>query len=79
MKIGSGLVLTGIVVGCASAVDFFAEQFVLPTDGVRPAVYTVETKRGQSFTTHDGVTLLADIYRPVGLTTTPTILVDCND
>lgn len=75
VKIGSGLMLAGIVVSCASAVDFFAEQFVLPTEGVRPAVYTVETKRGQSFTTHDGVTLLADIYRPVGLATTPTILV----
>lgn len=56
VKIGSGLVLAGIVVSCAPAVDFIAEQFVLPTDGVRPAVYTVKIKRGQSFVTHDGVT-----------------------
>ena len=75
VKIGSGLMLAGIVVSCAPAVDCIAEQFVLPTDGVRPAVYTVETKRGQSFVTRDGVTLLSDIYRPVGLATTPTVLV----
>lgn len=75
VKIGSGLMLAGIVLSCAPAVDFIAEQFILPTDGVRPAVYTVETKRGQRYITHDGVTLLADVYRPVGLATTPTILV----
>lgn len=75
VKIGSGLMLAGIVVSCAPVIDFFAEQFVLPTDGVRPAVYTVETTRGQRFVTQDGVALRADIYHPVGLTTTPTILV----
>jgi putative CocE/NonD family hydrolase len=65
----------GILVGCAPAVDFLAEQFVLPTNGVRPAAYRVETTRGQTFVTQDGVTLLADIYRPDGLQKTPTILV----
>lgn len=75
VKIGAGFILAGIVVSCAPAVDFVAEQFVLPADGVRPAAYTVEAKRGQRFVTRDGVTLLADIYRPVGLATTPTILV----
>lgn len=75
VKVGAGLILAGIVVSCAPAVDFIAEQFVLPTDGVRPAAHTVEIKRGQSFVARDGVTLLADIYRPLGLATTPTILV----
>ncbi|MBH0187215.1 MAG: CocE/NonD family hydrolase [Nitrospira sp.] len=70
-----GLILAGIVVSCAPAFDFIAEQFVLPTDGVRPATHTVEIKRGQSFVARDGVTLLADIYRPLGLATMPTILV----
>lgn len=75
VKIGSGLILAGMVVACAPFIDFMAEQFILPTDGVRPAVYTVETKRDQSVITHDGINLLADLYRPVGLATTPTILV----
>lgn len=75
VKIGLWLILAIIVVSCTPAIDFIAEQFILPTDGVRPAVYTVETKRDQSFVTHDGVTLRADIYRPIGLATTPTILV----
>lgn len=75
VRVGSGLMLAGIFVSCTPAVDFIAEQFVLPTDGVRGAVYTVETTRGQSFVMHDGVTLVADIYRPVELATTPTILV----
>ena len=42
---------------------------------IRPAEYAVRIDRGVTMTTSDGVTLVADVYRPVRAGSTPTILV----
>lgn len=55
--------------------DRAAEALFLPSDATRPAIYDVLTERGAEFTTSDDVVLRADLHRPVGLATTPTILV----
>jgi putative CocE/NonD family hydrolase len=67
--------VAAFILGTTPVVDFVAEWFILPTHGVRPATYSVQTERGRTFHTHDGISLIADIYRPVGSTKTPTILV----
>lgn len=43
--------------------------------GARRPGYAVRIDRGVAMTTSDGVMLLADVYRPLRTTTTPTILV----
>ena len=46
--------------GCTIVVaDFF-----LPKEGVREAVYPVERQKSVGFETSDGVSLVADVYRP---------------
>jgi putative CocE/NonD family hydrolase len=57
--------------GCTIVVaDFF-----LPKEGVREAVYPVERQKSVGFETSDGVSLVADVYRPRTTGKTPTILV----
>jgi uncharacterized protein len=57
--------------GCDAVVGYF----ILPREGVRPAQYAVETERGVTLTTSDGVQLFSDIHRPRASGPTPTILV----
>src|SRR5262245_17708484 len=57
--------------GCDAVVGYF----ILPREGVRPAQYAVETERGVTLTTSDGVRLSSDIHRPRASGQTPTILV----
>jgi putative CocE/NonD family hydrolase len=72
-----------LIAGCASKsediapafVDQVASAFFLPTDRVRPPLYSVTTTRGLTLVLPDGVTLSADLHRPRGLATAPTILV----
>ena len=68
-----GIIL--ILFGCASFIDFIANRFFLPVQGVREASYDVWTERGIGFTTSDSIQLLADIHHPKGLEKTPAILV----
>jgi putative CocE/NonD family hydrolase len=63
-----------VLSGCAITTDFVANKFLLSSEGVRQADYSV-TKETISFKTSDGVKLVADIYHPKGLKKTPTILV----
>jgi len=55
--------------------DKIAGGFFLPTEQVRPARYSVSPARQMEFTTSDGVALAADVYHPIGLKRSPTILV----
>jgi hypothetical protein len=57
--------------GCTSVVG----HFFLPKEGVREAVYPVERQKSVGFETRDGVSLVADVYRPRTTGKTPTILV----
>jgi uncharacterized protein len=59
--------------GCLTVTDGMARAFFLPKDG-RAALYQVETKRGVSFMTSDGVKLVADVHTPRGLAKSPTLL-----
>ncbi len=61
--------LTGCALG-AGAVSYF-----VPLGGLRPAEHAVDVERGVTLTTPDGVDLRADVYRPRGVSTLPTILV----
>lgn len=69
------LFLAGIVSGCATVSDFVADQFFLPSEGIREASFSVWTERTVGFTTSEGFQLLADVHHPKGLKKTPTILV----
>ena len=60
--------------GCQPMLDQ-AARYVLPREGVRPAKFAVHTQRRGGFTTADGVTLRADVHRPIGLVKAPTLLV----
>jgi uncharacterized protein len=57
--------------GCRAVVGYF----LLPKEGIRDAEYSVAVQQDVTFKTSDGVTLVADIYRPRLSGTTPTILV----
>ncbi len=61
--------------GCAWMTDAVAQRFFLPNDGVRAGEYAVRTTRDAVMATSDGISLAADVHAPVGLETTPTILV----
>lgn len=63
-----------VLSGCAITADFVVNKFLLPSEGVRQADYSV-TSKTESFTTSDGIKLVADIYHPEGLQKTPAILV----
>ncbi len=63
-----------VLSGCTITADFVADKFLLPSEGVRQADYSV-TSETKGFTTSDGIKLVADIYHPDGLQKTPTILV----
>lgn len=58
-----------------SIIDFIADQFFLPNQGIRKASYETRTQRRIGFTTNDGIKLLADVHYPKGLKKTATILV----
>ena len=58
-----------------SIIDFIADQFFLPNQGIREASYETRTQRSVGFTTNDGIKLLADVHHPKGLKKTATILV----
>ncbi len=64
-----------ILSGCAFPIDFIANRFFLPNQGVREASYKTRTERGVGFTTSDGIQLLADVHHPKGLEKTATILI----
>ena len=74
-----GLVLFGVFLLTLSKrafiIDFIADQFFLPNQGVREASYKTWTQRRIGFTTSDGIQLLADVHRPKGLKKTATILI----
>ena len=74
-----GLVLFGVFLFTLSKraliIDFIADQFFLPNQGVREASYETWTQRRAGFTTSDGIQLLADVHHPKGLKKTATILV----
>ena len=72
---GKGLVLVTALTGCDAVTDFFANQFFLPNENIRPSVYEVTTERRVAMKTRDEVTLRADVHHPNGIATTPTILV----
>ncbi len=74
IKLATVLVaLSGCVItGCAITVDFIADKFLLPSEGVRKADYGV-TSETKEFTAGDGIKLVADIYHPDELQKTPTI------
>jgi len=59
---------------CTTTSTFVANKFLFTSEDVRSANYRVTTKT-DSFTTNDGIKLVADIYHPEGLQKTPTILV----
>jgi len=59
-----------LVSGCQSLVN----HYVLPSDGIRPATYSV-TVHSATMVTSDGVSLVADIYLPQPDRPRPTILV----
>lgn len=71
--IGLAVILALSLSGCTGLVDSAAEKFVLHSEN-RPAEYSVTQDTG-SFSTSDGVHLLADIYHPDQLKKTPTILI----
>ncbi len=64
-----------LATGCASSLDFFANRFFLPNEGIREASYAVKTQRHVVFTTSDGIQLNADVHSPQDLEKTPTLLV----
>jgi putative CocE/NonD family hydrolase len=68
---------TAIAVGVAIwAMYQVAPALLTRVFNVRRPEYAVRIDRGVAFTTSDGITLVADVYRPVrGGATTPTILV----
>lgn len=73
---GAVLVLcAAVMVGWRPALDYVANAVVLPSDPERPPLYQVKTTRNHDFMTRDGVTLSADLHRPVGVSRAPTILV----
>ena len=65
------LVSTPFLGGCQTILG----HFFLPSEGIRPAHYAVDILRSQSFTTPDGIALVADVYQPHGRTPAPSILV----
>jgi uncharacterized protein len=73
--IGPLLGLLLLTSSCAPTIDFLANSFFLPNQGIREAIFSVTTERQVGFTTKDGIDLLADIHHPQGLEKTPTILV----
>lgn len=69
------VLMTMVLAGCNQLVDSITENFILPSERNPPAEYAVKTERRMGFTTSDGINLLADVHRPVGLSKTSTILV----
>ena len=61
-----------VVLGGCQAI---ASHFVLPQHGVRPPEFAVRVSHNVPMNTADGVVLLSEIYRPVGVSIVPTILV----
>ena len=59
--------------GCSDTTDFISDRYLFPSDQ-RPPTYEVSLL-SDGFTTQDDVRLVADIYRPKGLSKAPTILV----
>jgi putative CocE/NonD family hydrolase len=55
--------------------DVLIAHYILPTEGIRPAQFSVTTERDVAMTTSDGVRLVSDIYRPKTNAPSPTILV----
>jgi uncharacterized protein len=59
----------------AGGCDMLIAHFMLPREGIRPAQFGVAVERDLAMTTSDGVTLVADIYRPRKDGPSPTIMV----
>ena len=55
--------------------NLVANEWVLPSDRVRVATYSVKIECGVGFKTHDGIVLRVNIHHPISVTKTPTILV----
>lgn len=74
-RIISLLIIATLVSGCSTVIDWFANRYFLPNEGIREASYSVWTERRVGFTTSEGFKLLADVHHPKNLDKTPTILV----
>lgn len=61
--------------GCTTLIDAVANRTLLPNNGIRPATYDTWLERGVTFSTHDGIALVADVHHPKDADKTPTILV----
>ena len=64
-----------VIVVLSSGCELWVNRFVLPNDNVRSPQYKVDVERSVAFQTADGITLVADIYRPHTSEVVPTILV----
>lgn len=74
VTIAIGLTWFAMAKGCGSLTGAIAETWFLPSQGARACEHRVRTTRDNIMITSDGVSLSADVHRPVGLETTPTIL-----
>ncbi len=72
---GAILAFLACLSGYLATVNLVVNQWVLPSDGVRVATYSVKIERRVGFKTFDGIVLRADIHHPISVTKTPTILV----
>jgi uncharacterized protein len=63
-----------IALSAMSGCGLIAARSILPNENVRKAVYTVRIERGVALTASDGVSLVADLYKPETLEPAPTIL-----
>lgn len=70
-KLLSLFIICWLTSGCSTLID----EFLMPNDGVRPREYNVKTERDVGMKARDGITLVADVYHPIGLAQAPTILV----
>lgn len=71
MKFYVAIFSVWLLSGCQT----YIQKTFLPNSGIRPATETVAVTRDVAMTTPDNVRLVADIFRPVGTASAPTILV----
>lgn len=70
-KILLWLIFAVSIAGCQT----YIAHSILPHDGIRAAQYKVWIERDAAMTTTDGIHLVANIYHPLAVQKTPTILV----